>query len=226
MTIMIVFYCHNVFAFLTLEDANYDLKENKTFDYENTYADLNTSPNYVFDGKLVIIGDSYSFLLAANCGYKVNYIVHQGYTISQIYDNLLREIKPNSFKYALVFIGPNDFIMQTQILDFKMTIINTGQELIKKGIIPMFTTYMRPRSDIESKVYPKLLDCNAYNVCLEDAVKTYNYLWFDLTAYSNLYGLDETDGIHPSIGMYKPLYEGVVSYLQDVDKYIKDTPKN
>lgn len=217
---MVFFNSHNAFAFLTLEDANYDLKENKTFDYENTYADLNTSPTYVFDGKIVIIGDSYSFLLAANCGYKVNYIVHQGYTVSKIYNDLLKEIKPESFKYALVFIGPNDFIMQTSMPEFEANIICIAEELLKKGMIPMFTTYIRPRSDIETKVYPRMIDCSVYSACLENVVKTYNYLWFDLTSYYNLFGLDETDGIHPAISMYKPLYEGIVSYLQNFDKMI------
>ena len=207
---LVVMYTSTVFSYVTFDDALFN-----HIDYLNTYANFKRDPSYALNSDLLVIGDSYAFLLATNCGYGLDYIVHQGYTVEQIHNELLPGIPHEDFKYAFVFIGPNDFMRQTHPVDFKVNLQMIINELKFLKMKPVFVTYLHPNYELFPEMLTKPVACSEYNIIINDLVAENDLLYMDIVDLINKYGYIEGDIIHPSYDMYKPLMDRLIKFLRE-----------
>ena len=118
--------------FIFMVNISYAIKYNgKKLNVDKISYDLIPSPLNLYSGKFLLIGDSYAYLMAENTVELYNYIVRPGYNITKIYFELLPEIKPDTFKYAFLFIGPNDYMEQLEPDKFKFVLGLTIDKLIE-----------------------------------------------------------------------------------------------
>ena len=180
-----------------------------------TYINLNYSPDLSHYGKLLIIGDSYSFLLCKYSGTNVNYIVHIGYTLDKINNEFLPLIKPNSFEYALLFIGPNDFFNQTDIETFSNQLKSIVNDLSNKGINLILTNYYEPSYTSKNGLVYSILPikCFQYDSILKRMATTNNLIYIDISDILNKYGYYNDDGVHPDADVYPSILYRILQYI-------------
>lgn len=176
-----------------------------------TNVKLDRSPGMILQGKLLILGDSYAYMFCKNCGYDINYIVHRGYDLRKILDELIPLIPEGEFRYCFLFVGPNDMMLQTTTPNFEYYLQEIINALILKNIIPVLTSY--PDLDYEKfPEYKERIMGKMYDKVIAIMAKA-NYIPFiDIKSYYDEYGFE--DLVHPAKEMYKPLADDIISYLQ------------
>lgn len=211
----IIVFC--IIIFIVMININYAAKYNgKKLDNETISYDLIKSPIYLYNGNFLLIGDSYAYLMAANTTELYNYIVRPGYNITKIYFELLPNIKPNTFKYAFLFIGPNDYMEQLEPVKFKFVLGLTIDKLIEKGIKVILTDYVAPHH--EYLVMSNLIYANygieEYNDAINEIIIGRNLMYVSLKDLMGNNGFDyEKDLVHPSNEVYEPLLNRVIEKI-------------
>ena len=89
--IFVTIITNSIFAQLNLNQ----LRENE-HDFDNTYLYLSKGPELAYGGDLIVLGDSFGFLFCEYVDKGVNYIVHQGYSISKICVEFLHHVKKDT----------------------------------------------------------------------------------------------------------------------------------
>ena len=80
---------------------------------------------------LTVVGDSYTNALDNDIGGDLITFSRSGFKVKLLHDNFLGAIRTNK-KYLVVFIGPNDFIAQTDLDEFKYTLNQYIDEVLEK----------------------------------------------------------------------------------------------
>ena len=211
-----------VFTITNLTYANLTLKDfvDKELDVSGTFADFTKVPFSILDGKLVVLGDSYAFLLSAYSNYQFNYIVHQGYTVKQINNEFVDKIPKDSFKYAYMFIGPNDFMNQTDLFSFKKNLQEIILKLKSNGMQVIFSNYFDPDYSTEtSKTFTFYgIPCYQYDYIIKDLVISNNLIYVDILDLLSKYGRMEYDYVHPHENMYTPVIERIIEHIKYYEK--------
>lgn len=176
----------------------------KNYDFNKTYSNFDADSTDVLRGKLCVIGDSFAFLFADNCNQRLSYIVHQGYNIHKINTELVGQIPKNHYEYAFLFIGPNDFMEQTDIYKFTIDLQEICNKFIDHDTIPILASYLDP--DYSNTLTASFRDfeipCAMYDLLIRDCAHRNNLPFIELKNLFNKYGRIEGDFIHPSIDMY------------------------
>lgn len=183
-------------------------------DFEDTYMVLEKGPNFVLDGDLIVIGDSYGMLFCEYCDKELNYIVHQGYNIKKIYDEFLPLID-SSYKYAFLMIGPNDFCQQVNIDTFEETFKMLIRDLKQRGMKVIVTDYTEPdyRADRMKDLRWYKQKCKTYDNVIKETIEEENLLYVGISDIITRYGL--FDAIHPSIECYPKIFERVERVIKE-----------
>lgn len=183
-------------------------KNGKNLNKETISSDLIKSPLYLYAGDFLVIGDSYAYLMVENTSELYNFIVRPGYNITKIYFELLPRIKADTFKYAFLFLGPNDYMEQLEPDKFKFVLGLVVDELEAKGIKVIMTDYIEPHYNY--KVYSNLINStytiDEYNIGVKEIILGRNLLYVPMEHLMNMYGYSsESDLVHPNDKLYEPL---------------------
>lgn len=196
---------------------NYASKLNgKKLDADKISYDLYPSPMNLYGGKFLLIGDSYAYLMAKNTVELYNYIVRPGYNITKIYFELLPEIKPDTFQYAFLFIGPNDYMEQFEPNKFKFVLGLTVDKLIEKGMKVILTDYIAPHYEflVKSNLIYSNFNIEEYDAAVKEIIISRNLLYVPLIDLIKDNGFDsEKDLIHPKNEIYEPLLNKVIEKI-------------
>ena len=187
-------------------------KNGKNLNKETISSDLIKSPLYLYSGNFLVIGDSYAYLMVENTNELYNYIVRPGYNITKIYFELLPRINANTFKYAFLFLGPNDYMEQLEPDKFKFVLGLVVDELEAKGIKVIMTDYIEPH--YYYKVYSNLINSNytidEYDTGVKEIIYGRNLLYVPMSHLINMFGYNnEKDLVHPNVKIYEPLLSEV-----------------
>ena len=210
--VFIILIMNTVSAQVTLNQL-----EGREHDFDNTYTYFLKGPELVCDGELIVLGDSFGFLFCEYINKGVNYVVHQGYDIGKIYKEFLPLVKKDEYKYAFLMIGPNDFMMQTDIYSFKTILQFIITELKLKGIDQVIVTdYCDPDYNVNmaSILYYSPIRCWQYDRALKDVMNYNNLLYVPMTDLLLEYGRLPLDPVHPAKGLYNPLLERVEKVIE------------
>ena len=211
--VFIILIMNTVSAQVTLNQL-----EGREHDFDNTYTYFLKGPELVCDGELIVLGDSFGFLFCEYINKGVNYVVHQGYDIGKIYKEFLPLIKKDEYKYAFLMIGPNDFMMQTDIYSFKTILQFIITELKLKGIDQVIVTdYCDPDYSVNmaSILFYSPIRCWQYDRALKEVMNYNNLLYVPMTDLLLEYGRLPLDPVHPAKGLYNPLLERVEKVIED-----------
>lgn len=192
--------------------------EGREHDFDNTYTYFLKGPELVCDGELIVLGDSFGFLFCEYINKGVNYVVHQGYDIGKIYKEFLPLVKKDEYKYAFLMIGPNDFMMQTDIYTFKTILQFIITELKLKGIDQVIVTdYCDPDYNVNmaSILFYSPIRCWQYDRALKDVMNYNNLLYVPMTDLLLEYGRLPLDPVHPAKDLYNPLLERVEKVIEN-----------
>ena len=188
---------------------------------ENTYVYID---DYVELNDLMVIGDSYATLLSFYNVNAFNYIVHQGYTLKKIYEELLPLYSKNC-KYVFLFIGGNDYMEQTNVYYFAMLLQNVINIFKSKGAKVILATYIEPQinklikstnSFIPNAFYMPFMPyipCSVYNEIIKNSALLNGLLYIDIADLYTKYGL--YDHIHPGEKFLKELKERLKKTVED-----------
>ena len=210
--ILVIVFSNSTFTQVLLNE-----QRGKDKDLELTYVNFLKSPSNICNGELVIMGDSYGLLLCEYSDKSFNYIVHQGYDVLKIFKEFLPLIKHNSYRYAFIILGPNDFFQQTELKTFKEILRNIIVDLKIKGIQLIVTDYCDPdyRSSI---IKPYLLfskKCSDYDAIIKELIDEESLLYVPMKDLLNVYGWIEKDFVHPNEKLYNPLIDRVESIVSN-----------
>ena len=210
-----ILLCMLIFIFMI--NITYAAKHNgKKLNIDKISYDLIPSPLNLYSGKFLLIGDSYAYLMAENTVELYNYIVRPGYNITKIYFELLPEIKPDTFKYAFLFIGPNDYMEQLEPDKFKFVLGLTVDKLIERGMKVVVTDYISPHYNflVKSNLIYAEYGVEEYNAAVQEIVIGRNLMYVPMTDLIQNYGFDgEKDLVHPKSDIYEPLLSKVIEKI-------------
>ena len=196
--------------------------QGRDHDYENTFSYLSKGPDLTNGGELLVLGDSFGFLFCEHVKRAVNYVVHQGYDVAKIYNEFLPLIEKDRYKYCFLMIGPNDFMMQTDVPAFKSIVQLIVNDLKSKGMQVIVTDYCDPdyNSNLTYSLSQYPLKCWQYDSAIKE-VKRYNdLLYVEMRDLLNLYGRLPMDPVHPDKALYNPLLERVEKTIEN-DKILR-----
>lgn len=195
-------------------------KENQ-YNFDETFVNIGNGPNYILNGKLMIIGDSYAFLLCDNTEENLNYVVHPGYNVSKIKNEFMSHIKSGDYSYVYLCIGPNDFMEQTDLGSFRNTLNELVSILEGKSTKIIFSTYWDP--DYTKLIGQNTLSfenkCYKYDLVMKEIAEQRNLIFVDTSELLRTYGWDDLEGVHPSNAAYTPfLYKIMDAIALDLEE--------
>lgn len=135
-TLIILFVAYILLNGIKFNDGTIQVKEEedtiKRFVDDFTYYGTGfvTMKADIFND-LTIVGDSYTNALDNDIGGDLITFSRSGFKVSLLHDNFLGAIKANK-KYVVIFIGPNDFIAQTDLDEFKNVLNQYISEVLAK----------------------------------------------------------------------------------------------
>lgn len=187
----------------------------KEHDFANTYRNFGVGPDYILSGDLLVLGDSFSFLLCEYADAELNYIVHQGYTLQQILDEFIEEIPRDRYKYIYLYIGPNDFFAQTNPVDFRVALQIIVNKLKFRGAQVILSNYTEPdyTSSYAKGTIDNKIKCKEYDLEIWQTAQQNDLIYVDTSDLLKQYGKIKVDGIHPSREMYNPLLIKVLNEI-------------
>ena len=191
--------------------------QGKEHDFDNTYTYFLKGPELVCNGDLIVLGDSFGFLFCEYAEKGLNYIVHQGYDINKIYKEFLPQVKKGEYKYAFLMIGPNDFMMQTDIYTFKTLLQFVITDLKLKGVRVIVTDYCDPdySASMASILYFLPIRCWQYDYALKEIMLFNNLIYVEMRDLLQEYGRLPLDPVHPDKKLYGPLLERVEKAIEN-----------
>lgn len=185
---------------------------------ESISFDLSKSNLDLFDGDLLVIGDSYAHLMVKNTEETFNYVVKPGYKVIDIYYNLVPMVKQGSSKYAFLFIGPNDYARQVNPEEFKFVLSLIIDSLKEKGMQVIMTDYTEPHYAYQNfiNLQNSAYKFYQYNNAIMDLVVSKGLLYVPMSDLMNYYGYKEdVDLIHPRAELYEPLLHRVIDKVNE-----------
>ena len=195
-------------------------KYGKDLDINSISYDLNKSKLYLKNGDFVVLGDSYAYLMVLNTKELYHYVVRPGYNVTRLYFELLPKIKADTFKYAFLFIGPNDYMEQLEPNKFKFVLGLIVDKLIERGIKVIMTDYIEPDKEflINSNLINADYSIDEYNIGVREIIAGRNLLYVPMTHLVNLYGYNsEYDLVHPNDNLYEPLLYDVLNCINQYE---------
>lgn len=196
-------------------------EENGKYNLDETFVNTGSGPNYILNGKLMVIGDSYAFLFCDNVNESLNYVVHPGYNVKKIKNELMNRIKNGDYSYVYLCIGPNDFMEQTDLNSFRETVNEIVSILESKSTKIIFSTYWEPdySRGVGSQTVRFDKKCYQYDLVIKETAEQRNLIFVDTSDLLQLYGWDALDGVHPNKEVYNPfLYRIMDAIALDLDK--------
>ena len=200
---------------LSLANVNYTGNFYQISD-ANTTAFLDRSSHTIQIRDLMVMGDSYAVVFSYYNDKSFNFIVHPGYTVKEIYDELL-PIYMGQYKYLYLFIGANDFMRQTDMKKFRDTL----QEIINffklKGTQVILSSYLDPNYNTLDSFFMKDLPipCTDYDAVVKKLTIDNKLLYIDVTDLLYSYGHMPNDFIHPSESFCKALRSRLYDIILD-----------
>jgi hypothetical protein len=191
-------------------------KYGKYLDKEKTSSDLVKSELYLYNGNFVVIGDSYAYLLVENTQELFHYVVRPGYNITKIYFELLPSIKEDTFKYAFLFLGPNDYMEQLEPEKFKFVLGLVVDKLIERGIKVIMTDYIEPHKGflLKSNLINAKYSIDEYVAGINEVIISRNLFYVPMEHLINTYGYgSELDLVHPNNAIFEPLLNEVIDCI-------------
>lgn len=105
---------------------------------------------YPIFNDVVVIGDSYSYFLALDVGFDFKVFARPGLKLSELKTSFDSVVNTKE-KYAVIFIGPNDLMAQTNIDVFKDCLIKYVNQLRDNKKEVLIATYLKSEYTDEAK---------------------------------------------------------------------------
>lgn len=182
---------------------------NVTIFMDQNYRDLKVKD-------LVVIGDSYAVFFSYHNNKAFNYVVHPGYKVKQIYDELVPMYK-GQHKYVFLFIGANDFMQKTDIHDFKKDLELIVDTFKDKGMQVILSSYLKPNYNtfISYFLHFYTVPCEDFDAVVKKVAVDKKLLFIDTSDLLTTYGFQPNDFIHPSEGFCKELLKRVAKVIKE-----------
>ena len=189
-------------------DKYYIFGRNKMKQLPDRYAIYVNHPVDEKDSELCLIGDSYAYNLVYYTNKNIEFSIRPGYVVSAIKNELLQLVDWKGIKYCIVFIGPNDFMNQTDLLVFQNDILYICDYIKKKGATPVFASYLGI-TNMEMEKTPEM-----YNHVIECVALDREGMYIDVGDLdSDEARLAAGDTVHPAKKFYKPAFDRIFNYI-------------
>ena len=189
-------------------DKYYIFGREKMKQLPDRYAIYVNHPSEEKDGGMCLIGDSYAYNLVYYTNKNIEFSIRPGYVVSAIKNELLELVDWYGIKYCLVFIGPNDYMNQNDLLSFQDDILFISNYIKDKGAIPVFASYLGI-TNMEMDTTPEM-----YNHILECVALDRGGMYIDVADLdSDEARLEAGDTVHPAKDFYKPAYNRIFNYI-------------
>lgn len=205
----------NVFLFSSVGFAE--------INYTGDFAAMSDNTTTVFTDRrareieiddLLVMGDSYAVVFSYYNNKAFNYIVHPGYSLERIYNELVPLYKGN-YKYVYLLIGGNDFMLQTSIYDFKNRLQSIIDVFKSSGAQVILSSYLDPDYTFKESVGFKTFatPCADYDAVVKKLIASNKLLYIDISDLKTQFGYGENDFIHPSEEFCKQLKKRVLNVI-------------
>lgn len=198
-----------------IDNSSIEKKELSNMDQKKTYIDLNQNPEYINNSEIIVVGDSFSYLFVANCGEKINYVVHQGYNIRRINEELMDLIPNLKFRHCFLFLGPNDYMEQTDIFQFQKQLQETFNKAHDRNMDVIVTSYFEPNHDDENAKALMFCTtpCYIYEMIIKDTAERNGFIFMDIKDLFIKYGHQKGDFVHPNREINKEILKRLLTYI-------------
>ena len=189
-------------------DKYYIYGKNRMKQLPDRYAIYVNNPSEEKDNGLCLIGDSYAYNLAYYANKDIEFSIRPGYVVSGIKNELMQLVDWRGISYCIIFIGPNDYMNQTDLLDFQNDVLYICDYIKKKGAKPVFASYLgitNTKLPKSPKMYNHVLEC----VALDQGGMHIDVEDLD----SDQARLDAGDTVHPAKDFYKPAYDRIFNFI-------------
>ena len=189
-------------------DKYYIFGREKMKQLPDRYAIYVNNPPGERDNPICLIGDSYAYNLAYYCNANISFSIRPGYVVSAIKNELLDLIDWRDISYCIIFIGPNDYMNQNDLLSFQDDILYISNYIKKKGAKPVFASYLGI-TNLEMEKTPEM-----YNHVLECVALDRGGMYIDVADLdSDEARIEAGDAVHPAKDFYKPAYDRIFNYI-------------
>ena len=193
------------------ENINMNLYDGKTF----------VTETYPIFKDVVFVGDSYSHFLALELGFDTTIYSSPGLPLEKL-TYCFNSAKKNMKKYIVVFIGPNDYMVNTDLKKFNKLLsnyvklfINDSKVILCSYLPSMYT------DDIKRKGVAKY-NISDYDDEIRKVANSYNKVYyFDLSDFIGKkeyykYLVDELDTIHFNHKFYVEFINKLNSFIMSI----------
>lgn len=194
----------------TNENIEYDIFNGKTF----------VTETYPIFKDVVFVGDSYSHYIALSLGFDTTIYSSPGLPLEDL-KYCFESASKNPKKYIVIFIGPNDYRLNTDLKIFHDSLLDYIDILREKSKVilcsylqSMYTENMKSTGEAKYEI-------SQYDEEIKNIAETYDKVYyFDLTDLNGKskyyrYNMDKTDKIHFNHDFYvefiNRLYKFIVS---------------
>ena len=195
----------------TNENIEYDIFNGKTF----------VTETYPIFKDVVFVGDSYSHYIALSLGFDTTIYSSPGLPLEDL-KYCFESAKKNQKKYMVIFIGPNDYRINTNLKTFHDRLLNYVDILRDKSKVilcsylqSMYTENLKNTGEAEYEI-------SQYDEEIKEIAKTYdNVYYFDLTDLNGKskyykYNVDITDKIHFNYDFYVEFINRLYKFIMSI----------
>lgn len=196
-------------------------KENETIMYDIFDGKTFVTETYPIFKDVVFVGDSYSHYIALSLGFDTTIYSSPGLPLEDL-KYCFESASKNPKKYMVIFIGPNDYRLNTDLKIFHDNLLDYIDILREKSKVilcsylqSMYTENMKSTSEAKYEI-------SQYDEEIKKIAETYdNVYYFDLTDLNGKskyykYNVDKTDKIHFNHDFYVEFINRLYKFIMSI----------
>lgn len=196
-------------------------KENGTIMYDIFDGKNFVTETYPIFKDVVFIGDSYSHYIALSLGFDTTIYSSPGLPLEDL-KYCFESASKNPKKYMVIFIGPNDYRLNTDLKVFHDNLLDYIDILREKSKVilcsylqSMYTENMKSTGEAKYEI-------SQYDEEIKKIAETYdNVYYFDLTDLNGKskyykYNVDKTDKIHFNHDFYVEFINRLYKFIMSI----------
>ncbi len=195
----------------TNENIEYGIFNGKTF----------VTETYPIFKDVVFVGDSYSHYIALSLGFDTTIYSSPGLPLADL-KYCFESASKNPKKYMVIFIGPNDYRLNTDLKIFHDSLLDYIDILREKSKVilcsylqSMYTEHMKSTGEAKYEI-------SQYDEEIKKIAETYDKVYyFDLTDLNGKskyyrYNMDKTDKIHFNHDFYVEFINRLYKFIMSI----------
>ena len=206
--------------FISLLSSSYH-KESETIMYDIYDGKTFVTETYPIFKDVVFVGDSYSHYIALSLGFDTTIYSSPGLPLKDL-KYCFESAKKNQKKYMVIFVGPNDYRINTDLKTFHDKLLNyvdilrdNSKVILCSYLRSMYTENLKSTGEAEYEI-------SQYDEEIKKIAKIYdNVYYFDLTDLNGKskyyrYNIDKLDKIHFNHDFYVEFINRLYKFIMSI----------